>query len=722
MYYELALISVLVAGGYWGWYFVRHDTLRTYGLMLLGAGALAGLGLLGRKYDATELGLAGAIGVGAGACLLVIGPVARGLARRAAAAERFQLAERLLDIADVLAPGSGVGDEKALLGAMREISGGNIDHTVNALEAAKARAPADARLAIDERIVMLYLSAYRWHDAIAHAEANLWQAVPPAPEMPSSPAVALRRALGIAPPVWVELLGAYGYQGDLDQAARMLARLEDVCAGREDAQIWLHRGRMMFLAHAGRVDAVQTLVEPRRSRHMSASARAYWVAVALERRGEASAAEAIYAKARARSRGRPRALIDQAIARLPEARPAELGPAASEIVARVEAAAPPAVAAAARPRGPVATRILIAAVIAAAAAISLGFGDTGDIGVLVRAGAMVRGMVRAGEWWRLVSCVFVHAGAVHLLLNVIALWFLGRLSEDLLGGWRTACVFAIAGVGGAAASFLMSPATVSVGASGAIYGLLGAAFVELTLNRRRHRALWTRGVWGSLVVVAVAELGYDFVAPMVDQWAHGAGLALGMIAGALLSPHVRWAGAGRQVARVIAIAFAAAVVFSVVMVVRTPLATSLTREPMTEQVVNGLSVSAPASWSVADDAHGQQHLADPDGLIDVVPFGAPGQPADLASWLAARPKQPHDDAPDVRIDIATRPIVALPAGWQGTELVIVVPDPLGGEQRLREIDAGRVVRGGLIEVTLSMPETLARLAPGLFTSLLGSIH
>src|SRR5437016_3428551 len=107
MYYELALISVLVAGGYWGWYFVRHDALRTYGLMLLAAAGLAGLGLLGRHYDEASLGIASAIGVGAGGCLLVLGPLARGLARRAAAAERFAIAGKLLDIADVLALGSG---------------------------------------------------------------------------------------------------------------------------------------------------------------------------------------------------------------------------------------------------------------------------------------------------------------------------------------------------------------------------------------------------------------------------------------------------------------------------------------------------------------------------------------------------------------------------------------------------------------------------------------
>ncbi|HSN24715.1 MAG TPA: hypothetical protein VLT45_00470, partial [Kofleriaceae bacterium] len=156
MYYELALISVAIAGGYWGWFFVRRESLQLYGAMLLGAALLSVLGLVGRKQEIGSLGVAGAIGVGAGTCLLVVGPFVRGMARRAAAAERFALADRLLRIADVLAPGSGVADERALLGAMREITGGNIDSTIAALQHATARAPDEAKLAIDERIAMLY--------------------------------------------------------------------------------------------------------------------------------------------------------------------------------------------------------------------------------------------------------------------------------------------------------------------------------------------------------------------------------------------------------------------------------------------------------------------------------------------------------------------------------------------------------------------------------------
>src|SRR5256885_1018043 len=113
MYYQLALISVLVAGGYGGWFFVRRQPHGTplFGLMQLTSAALAGLALLGRSADVPALGIAGAIGVGAGMCMLVVGPGVRGLARRLATAERIGSAVRLLDLAELLMPGSGVGEE-----------------------------------------------------------------------------------------------------------------------------------------------------------------------------------------------------------------------------------------------------------------------------------------------------------------------------------------------------------------------------------------------------------------------------------------------------------------------------------------------------------------------------------------------------------------------------------------------------------------------------------
>jgi rhomboid protease GluP len=713
MYYELALISVLVAGAYWGWFFVRTESLRTYGVMQLAAAALAGLGLLGRHYDDEALGIGGAIGVGAGACLLVLGPIARGLARRAAASERFGLAQRLLDIADVLAPGSGVGDEKALVGAMRELRDGNIERTVDALVAAKDRAPAEARLAIDERIAMLYLAAYRWDEAIAHAEAHLFDALPAGPA--TSPQQPLRRILGVAPPVWVELLGAYGYKGDLDRAASMLARLEEACAGREDGQIWLHRGRMMFLALAGRVDAVQALVEPRRSRHMSPAARTYWIAVAHERRGDSAAAGAAYARARARSRGRPRVLIDQALARLENPQPIAVNSELSDVIARVEAAEPPQVAARPRAHGPIATRVLIALVIGVAIAIAIAFGEASDLGVIVRAGAMVRPLVRDGEWWRLVSCMFVHIDGVHLLGNALMLWFLGRLAEELFGSWRTAAVFGLAGIAGAFASLYASPASISAGASGAIFGLLGAVLVELTWQRKRHRAAWTSRVWSILAIVAVAQIGIDFVEPMTDQWAHGGGLAAGALLGFVLSPHARWGRVAHHAARAIALALAGVALAAGVLVAGTTTADSLMRAPLKLFVVHDIGVTAPASWVIDKDGA----LTSPATLVAIDLVRRDLDPAYAIDDLAEhelKAQQPGD-----RAEAAPDQLLALPAGWRGRELVHTVTDALDQHRRARVLIAARTAPGGSIVARIVLPETYARWQPELFLPLLSSV-
>lgn len=717
MYYELALISVVIGGGYWGWHFVRQPSLRLYGALNLLAALLAGLGFLGQREGDGSFGIPGAIGAGAGACLLVLGPLAHRLARRAAAAERFGIAQRLLDIAEVLAPGSGVAEEKALLAAMREIRDGNIQQTVEALTAAKYSASPEARLAIDERIAMLYLAAYRWDDAIAHAEQHLFGAIPPVSD--GSHGIALRRALGLAPPVWVELLGAYGYTGNLDQAARMLARLEEVCAGRPDAGIWLHRGRLIFLALAGRVGAVQTLVEPKRSRHMKPAARTYWIAVAHERGGEVAAAEVAYAKARARSRGRPRVLIDQALARLPQAKPAELGPTASELVARVEAEPPPAVIEMLRPRGPWATRIVVLAVLAAAASISIGVGNSGDVGVLVRGGAIVRGLVEDGEWWRLVSAMFVHVGGLHLIVNVIGLWFLGRLTEALFGAWRALAVFALAGLAGSAASFLASPASISAGASGGMFGLLGALLVELTWQRRHHQAAWTRGVWGPLAVVAVAQLAIGFLYPVTDQWAHGGGLAAGALAGIAFSPHGRWQRATLHVARVIVLAFAVLVGIAGVMVARTSIADSLARTELVRHETRTVSATVPASWHRAQD-----ELFDPDVYTVLLAqrVAAHGTLANqLADFTAGERTRAKDKEFD-QVAIATDTVVALPPGWEGSELVVSIEDALGTRQRFRVVVGGRTDSDGVILASLYIPETIARAAPGYFTAMLASIR
>ena len=730
MYYELALISVLVAGAYWGWFFVRHPPSGSllFGAMQLAAAACAGLGLIGR-YTAGPaiLGVAGAIGTGTGVCMLIVGPLVRTVARRFASAERIAIALRLLDVAEILSPGSGITEEKAVLRAMREIREGRIDPTVDALTAAKDRASADARLAIDERIAMLYLAAYRWSDAITHAEAHLMGAptaeLAPHPDGQVRPELAhdsphsLRRTLGVAPPVWVELLGAYGRTGDLDRAGRMLVRLEDVCAGRQDGAMWIHRGRLLFLALAGRTAAVRSLVDPRHSRHMSPAARSYWVAVALEHHGEREAAIAAYAKARRRTRGQPRALIDQAIARVANAEPATLSTEATEVVERVEAAPVPAPILSARGQRPWATRILTGAMLAVAAATWIALGDSTDVGVVIRSGAMVRGFIQHGEWWRLVSCIFVHIGIVHLIVNATGIWFVGRITEDLFGTSRTVALFAVAGLAGSVASYLAAPVGLSAGASGAIFGLLGALFVELSWHRDRHRIMWQRGLWGAVAVITVAQVANGFFYPAIDLWAHGAGLAAGALFGAVFSPNARWSRVALQLARVIAAAFALAAITAAVLVVRTSVADSIVTRPTERHVIEGVALTAPATWQVRT---GQ--LADPDEVVVVVVKREPrtNLGTQLSQWLASRVTGSNTGGDHEQIEEASDPLITLPDGWEGRELVDTVDDAMGETQRTRILVVGRTFGDQVILLGLSTPDSVARALPDFLTELIGS--
>ncbi len=732
MYYELALISVVIAGVYWGQYFVRkqpHGTI-TFGVMQLLAAGLAAFGVYAHRTEEAPswMGTAGAVGLGAGTILLVVGPGVRGLARRFAAAERLGVAERLLDVAEVLAPGSGVADEKALIAAMKEIRDGRIEQTVDALVAAKDRVAPDTRLAIDERIAMLYLAASRWEDAIAHAESHLFEGetaredarrATSSPEPDTTPP-SLRRALGIAPPVWVELLGAYGRTGDLDRAARMLARLEDVCEGRADAAVWVHRGRLMFLALAGRASSVQALVDPRRARHMTVGARSYWLAVAHEHHGDRAAATAAYEKARTRSKGRPRELIDRALENLAKAdgiTGVTLSDEASRVVARIEAA--PLIDHIAMPSAPRpwATWFLTCTLLVSAAASTFLVGPLSDVGVMMRSGAMIRGIVDGGEWWRVFSNILVHIGGLHLLVSVLGTWFVGRIAEQMFGTTRTLALFGASGIVGSIASYLAPSPGIAAGASSALFGVLGAMFVELTWHRSSYKAAWKRGIWGGLVLLIGGQLVYGFMYPFVDQWAHIAAMAAGVVFGTLLSPHAAWVKLGRQLGRAIAIVAVSFLAVAAVRVARTSIEASLQRMPRIRHVTSGVSIAAPASW------HTGVALSEPDGLVIVVADRRPsGDVApQLERWFAAVPEIARRHGFE-RIDPATDRVVELPEGWEGRELIATFSDPIGTVQRYRVIAAGRVIGDDLVTIAIHTPDTIARSAPRYFARLLQSVR
>ncbi|MCA9675649.1 MAG: hypothetical protein KC464_11480, partial [Myxococcales bacterium] len=167
MLWELGLLSVLVPCAYWGVLYLRRRPFGTitYGAMLLGTAMLAAVPLLAGHGAPGWVDALGAVALGAGACLLLVAPALRSAARWAVATDRLGLALVLIDLRDLLQPGTGGREEKRMVQTLREVHAGRVDEAVGALRAVRDRAPPSVRPGLDERITLLYLSAQRWGDA-----------------------------------------------------------------------------------------------------------------------------------------------------------------------------------------------------------------------------------------------------------------------------------------------------------------------------------------------------------------------------------------------------------------------------------------------------------------------------------------------------------------------------------------------------------------------------
>lgn len=174
-------------------------------------------------------------------------------------------------------------------------------------------------------------------------------------------------------------------------------------------------------------------------------------------------------------------------------------------------------------RPPLVTYILMGANIAAFIAMTVLGGST-DPDVLVVLGAKDSALIWQGQYWRLLTPVFLHAGLMHLAFNTYALFQLGRLVEALYGRGRMLTVYLLAGVMATVASLIGSPA-LSVGASGAIFGLFGAL---LYFARQKPRAF--RAIFGSrLYIVLAVNIFIGFTLPSIDNYAHLGGLVAGFL-------------------------------------------------------------------------------------------------------------------------------------------------------------------------------------------------
>ena len=152
---------------------------------------------------------------------------------------------------------------------------------------------------------------------------------------------------------------------------------------------------------------------------------------------------------------------------------------------------------------------------------------------LMRFGANHGPTVAQGEWWRLLSCAFVHIGSVHFMLNMLSLFAL-RIVESFYGSGAFLLVYLLSAAGASAASALWHPGTISAGASGAIFGVAGALLSFFVGHRHSIPDLFLRPVLRNLVVLLALNLLLGALVANIDNMAHIGGLVTGMLAGRAL--------------------------------------------------------------------------------------------------------------------------------------------------------------------------------------------
>ena len=162
--------------------------------------------------------------------------------------------------------------------------------------------------------------------------------------------------------------------------------------------------------------------------------------------------------------------------------------------------------------------------------VAVNVGIVTQPGQVLQLGALVSAQVAGGEIWRLITSIFLHAGFVHLAFNMLSLYFLGSFVEEAFGRGKFLALYFLSGFAGGIAYLYFGGTGPVVGASGAIFGLLGSV---LGYALRRGTFSWQNPVIRQLLILTALNLYLGFSIPNVSNTAHIGGLTGGFAFGLL---------------------------------------------------------------------------------------------------------------------------------------------------------------------------------------------
>ena len=564
-----------------------------------------------------------------------------------------------------------------------------------------------------------YLYARRWGGAIQHYETHIENRAP----------VGM-----VSPQLMVELVRAYTEEENLEGAAKTMESIEKLeIFGRPVLQPLKARARLFFLAATGKTPHVKTLVGEKGPLHdMPKASKTFWTGIAEMKSGDRQAARRSIQRAVELAKNDKRAK-DFALAKLArleeddvsgpkvlDSYVASMSKTLSEKVSsdlKNEKKQNRVVKSMGKTKWsevPV-TLVMIGINIAVAMVMWLKYSSLGDVGGIIAMGANVRSATMTGEWWRLLTSLFVHVGLAHLILNVYGLWILGRLSEKMFSHWRYIIIYLVSGVCGALASTASAKGAISAGASGAVLGVLGGLAAELFLRRNVYAA-WGRVVLGNLLFLILANVVIGFLYPVIDQSAHIGGMVSGLCLGALFALQRQPSKWLNRLVAGIALCVVASFFLATVFLYLNPHGNTLKTIGLKHIELNGRNVEIPVGW--VEDVPGQWVDSVNQGGFDMSLLEK-GQSID--SWIEKRILAEKGNIKEKNaINILDDESGFLDA-WRSQSLQLIL-DGMGGTTSIRLVILGKETKAGAVVGALYYPEALWTEVRPFYSDILGAFE
>lgn len=332
-----------------------------------------------------------------------------------------------------------------------------------------------------------------------------------------------------------------GETGDLNGLLQAVDQFEQRF-GRTGSHTSLHLVRLYALAFCGQTAQVQALLERALSIYPETT-RQFWIATTEMAAGHTAIAREHLLALWDRSDAMQRAAIEWRLSHRCAQPEITLTDTSRQILAQIEVTMQQEARYGSRTilrakTRPYATYILIGANLLVFALETMA-GGSEDLSVLYHLGALVPGEVLAGEWWRVLNALFLHAGILHLIANMLGLYFFGMLVESALGRCKFLLGYFFSGIGSMLVVTVLAlsanfPDQVTVGASGAIMGLLGIEAAILLKGWQQEKAKVARERFRLILTVAGLQFISDVLNPQVSLVGHTSGLLLGFVAGWVL--------------------------------------------------------------------------------------------------------------------------------------------------------------------------------------------